>query len=230
MRSFTILMIMIFMASGGLLAKKKKGKKHNTGFISIITSDKGGKVHINNAFKGTTPLKDPISVTPGDYKVKVEKKGFFPFEMDVTVGKGATEEVFVELIGAAGILVIKGTPGSNIELDGNPVGKIGPTKIIEAEIPIGKHKVKISIEGGGALFKTLSVSAGKTYTFEYFPTIEKNKVIVGKKKKKKGKKGWLAKYWWTIPLGVVVVGAGASAPFLLSSETEQSHDGIFTIK
>ncbi len=62
--------------------------------IVVTANEDGASVLVDGAAVGTTPLAEPVRVTPGPHEIRVEKEGFRPFTLRVTVPVG--EEVSAE--------------------------------------------------------------------------------------------------------------------------------------
>lgn len=56
-----------------------------TGLLSVTSLPRSASVHINDRL--TTATDDTINLPPGDYKIKIEKDGYLPWEKNITLKK-----------------------------------------------------------------------------------------------------------------------------------------------
>lgn len=68
--------------------------------IVLTASEEGALVFVDGRQAGTTPLADPILVPPGSHELRVEKEGFRPFRLRVSVEAGRRLETEVTLVAA----------------------------------------------------------------------------------------------------------------------------------
>jgi hypothetical protein len=68
------------------------------GAIVVVSDEIGAEVSLNGAPAGTTPLAQPVRVrAPGSYHVRIEKRGYLPFQAKIDVLPDATVEVRASL-------------------------------------------------------------------------------------------------------------------------------------
>lgn len=120
--------------------------------LSILSEPSGAAVFVNGKQYNNTPtvLK---SLSPGQYKVRIEKPGFDPAERDVTVTPGQEFEVSLNLdSNTGGIDLIANPPGITVYLDGKVVGVTerdpshpGKSKLFQLRnLSAGKHTVMVA--------------------------------------------------------------------------------------
>jgi tetratricopeptide (TPR) repeat protein len=66
--------------------------------ILLTASEEGARVFVDGQESGTTPLAGPIRVAPGSHELRVEKEGFRPFRLRVSVEAGRSVETEVTLV------------------------------------------------------------------------------------------------------------------------------------
>lgn len=119
----------------------------------------GAKVTVDGNPVGTPEGDNFFGVGPR--KVKVEAKGFLPFEMDLVVAVGSVVEVPISLtprpVEARGTLDITCQPWCQITVDGRDTGKTSPAKIVVAP---GAHTLLLTNPPAG-LAKKLTVTVGE---------------------------------------------------------------------
>ena len=76
--------------------KLKKAKK-DVGAVQFQIDQKGAKIYIDNKLIGSSPLKKPIKLKKGKYKVKVLKKGYQPFVGELKIYHNITTVAVVKL-------------------------------------------------------------------------------------------------------------------------------------
>jgi len=65
-----------------------------------------------------------IEVAPGKHKIRVEKEGYEPIEVEVEVKAGETKELKFTLKPKVAKIVIETEPeGATVYIDGKPVGR-----------------------------------------------------------------------------------------------------------
>jgi hypothetical protein len=86
----------ISLFARGYRFSSKNGLNLNpTGIISAVSKPKGASVYIND--KLTTATDDTINLTPGIYKLKINKDGFLPWEKTVTVKPETVYQADIQL-------------------------------------------------------------------------------------------------------------------------------------
>lgn len=70
--------------------------------IVLTVSEEGARVFVDGHESGTTPLAEPIRVEPGSHELRVEKEGFRPLRLRVSVEAGRQVETEVILTAIEG--------------------------------------------------------------------------------------------------------------------------------
>jgi hypothetical protein len=92
------------------------------GTLRIVSIPDGGRVYIDDEFKGETPF-DLTNAKPATYRVRVERAGHEPIARDVTLEKGASVTEEFRLTKNTGRLELVTAPaGATVLLDGKKVG------------------------------------------------------------------------------------------------------------
>ena len=112
--------------------------------LIVKTATAGAQIYINEELKGTDQWQGPLA--PGTYMVEARKLGYRSSSLTVRVNKMQTETVMVPpLEEAYGALLVDIEPvDAEIYFDGNLLGK---APYLFTEVPIGKHRVRISKPG-----------------------------------------------------------------------------------
>lgn len=66
--------------------------------VALEVSEEGARVVVDGEDRGMSPLADPVRVPPGAHEVRVEKQGFQPFTIRVTVPAGERVGVQANLV------------------------------------------------------------------------------------------------------------------------------------
>jgi len=78
------------------VATRGKVKPDETqGVVKITSNPEGAEVNIDGAYAGLTPRSRPLA--PGEYKLKLQKKGYKDWERKIVIGAGETLEVSAEM-------------------------------------------------------------------------------------------------------------------------------------
>jgi len=130
-----------------------------TGIISLSSSPSGASVYLDGKYKGTTPLiLNGIPI--GSHTIKLTKSGYNDFSKTVTVSSDKNSLISESLSEQTGIISLSSSPsGVSVYLDGKSKGT---TPLILNGIPIGSHTIKLTKSGYNDVFKTVTVSSGKT--------------------------------------------------------------------
>ena len=118
------------------------------GTLEVASSPSGAKVKVNGMERGATPLE--LKLSPGAYKVDIEKGGFHGRSYEITVARsrriaiGADQAVLERIVGSLLVLCDPPEPGVVVFLDGEEKG--GAPLTIEG-IPVGGHEVEVRAKG-----------------------------------------------------------------------------------
>ena len=118
------------------------------GTLVVASSPSGAKVKVDGIEKGVTPLS--LRLSPGTYKVDVEKSGYHSRNYKSTVARsrriaiGADQAVLERIVGSLLVLCDPPEPGASVFLDGEEKGG-APLTILG--IPVGGHNVEVRAKG-----------------------------------------------------------------------------------
>lgn len=87
--------IISLLARGYQFSVKNGLTLNPTGIISAVSKPKGASVFIND--KLITATDDTINLSPGEYKLKISKDGFLPWEKDITIKKETVYQTDIQL-------------------------------------------------------------------------------------------------------------------------------------
>lgn len=108
--------------------------------LHVAVNVPGAEVTLGTEVLGTSPLPVALYVNAGQYRLRVEKDGYFGIERRVTLNGGgvASYEVSLETKAQHAKLIIQSrVPGASVQIDGRPIGQ-APT---EAVLPPGAHTI-----------------------------------------------------------------------------------------
>jgi len=116
----------------------------------------------------------PRTLSPGEYKIRLEKTGYEPFETHVTVAKAEKHIVHAALCPkrpppcpvctggtVSELVVIANIPESMVYIDDEPVGLAGATS---HPLSPGKHEIRIEKEGYQPVETEVTLAAGERQT------------------------------------------------------------------
>jgi tetratricopeptide (TPR) repeat protein len=129
----------------------------NQGAIAVIANVEGASVKVGGIKKGATPL-DPFAVNPGKTTVLVERRGYFPVEVQVDVVPGLVVDVDpnakpderppegnqLQDVKVGWVVVAVGAKDAAITIDGKPAATKDDGSI---ELDPGDHVVEITAPG-----------------------------------------------------------------------------------
>lgn len=87
--------IISLLARGYQFSLKNGLNLNPTGIVSAVSRPKGASVYIND--KLTTATDDTINLSPGIYKLKINKDGFLPWEKEITVKPETVYQADIQL-------------------------------------------------------------------------------------------------------------------------------------
>ena len=146
------------------------------GTLRVVSIPEGGRVYINDEFKGETPY-DLANAKPGTYRVRVDKAGHAPVARDVTLGKGSSITEEFRLTRITGRLELITAPaGSTVLIDGKKVGitttrKADTSAVSDPfaveEVLEGEHEVEIFRKGFANQKRKIEVKRGDTLSLQF---------------------------------------------------------------
>ena len=131
--------------------------------LFISSQPAGADVFINGAKQsGQTPVTLPLA--PGQYNLVLRLQGYDAYSGTVQVRDNIQTQLATKLTEKSNNRVawaqVETTPkGAEIFVDGNPTGKLTPSRI---ELPIGLHTVTLKLDGFQPLKRMVQVSDGGT--------------------------------------------------------------------
>ncbi len=199
-------------------ARPPKAKRGALGKIIIFSLNQGATVEINGKEYGTIPLKGPVVLKPGNYSIRVHKRGHTDFDEAITVTPRSTQEIEAELIPFAGVVKIHSNiDGATVAVDGKLLG----TTPLDKDIPAGKREFTIQAPGHAPFQQLVDVVPGQPLEINAVLKAAKAPVMTSTTDS-----NVLTEWWfWTI-IGAVVAG-GVTATVLLVPGSEEVESGIF---
>jgi outer membrane receptor protein involved in Fe transport len=134
------------------------------GSVRIEGPARGAEVHLDEeAAKASCTVPCSLRVAPGRHVLYLTKPGHRTSAVPVSVRANAELTVRPELAPITGSLVAStDEPGALIEVDGRPVG-FTPAIV---PVPIGSHRVRLSLEGFRAVERELTFREGRQTRLE----------------------------------------------------------------
>jgi hypothetical protein len=94
--SISLSTYVISLLARGYQFSLKNGLTLNpTGIISAVSKPKGASVFVND--KLITATDDTINLSPGEYKLRISKDGFLPWEKNITIKKETVYQADIQL-------------------------------------------------------------------------------------------------------------------------------------
>lgn len=138
-------------------AKPAASRAPSTGTLVVSSDVEGADVLLNGKRVGTTPHQ-ATGLKPGSYDVRVEKKGFEPYQEKIQV-TAKRHEISAKLTAAAPRLeVASNVSGARVFVDGE---ERGTTPLSLDDLPPGRHELRVSAAGYRTYTETLELVGGK---------------------------------------------------------------------
>ena len=124
-----------------------------TGTLQIEGTN-GASVLLNGRMLGTVPgTWEDLDV--GEFPVRIEKEGFHPLEVSVTIRGGRTRSLAATLTEMLGSIVVDSdVAGANVFLDRNFKGN---TPVTIADLQPGRYNLTVSVEGHDVVSRRVEV-------------------------------------------------------------------------
>ena len=157
--------------------------------LSVISTPTAAKVFVDEALKGQTPVTLE-GLSAGSHSLRVEMDGYDPETRAVDVKNAEKKVEEFKLVRNVGRLEIMVKPdGGLVTVDGVEKGTVmagaeGTIGQLAMELPIGDHKVVLSLKGYGPVEKRVTIEKGQTVTIKevlrrYFVADTRIKLITG---------------------------------------------------
>ena len=124
-----------------------------TGILQVEGTE-GASVHLGGRLLGTIPGAW-AELDTGEHSVRVEKEGFHPLEVTVTIRGGRTRSLSATLTEMLGSLVVESDiAGANVFVDRNFKGN---TPVTIPDLRPGEYSLTISLEGHDVVSRKVTV-------------------------------------------------------------------------
>jgi hypothetical protein len=194
-------------------AQRRRNRRAPTGTLQIFCFTEGATIEINGEQRGTTPMNAPLTLEPGNYTVRVFKRGYTEFVEAVDVARGQNTELDANLIAFAGLVRIDvNVDEATIAVDGVVSGQASRSNPFDKDIPAGQHEFTVQAPGYQPFTQTVEVEAGNPLTLTVSLAIVPDQPAVAASTPVY--ESW---WFWTI-IGTVVVG-GATAGVVLGTQS-----------
>ena len=115
----------------------------NIGTLILETDPAGCRLSVNGKEVGNAPYRAEVPV--GSYRIRAEKDGFHPLELDLAVRSGAKTQQTLQLSAEPGILNIQSDPaGAQVRIDGKAMGA---TPLVLKDLAPGQHQLELLLPG-----------------------------------------------------------------------------------
>jgi len=134
-----------------------------TGSIKVTSSPSSASVYLDGTYKGTTTLTIN-GVSSGKHTIRVSREGCEDRSTSVQVTAGDTAYVSMSLscppAPKNGYIRVTSSPsGAEVRMDG---AYKGTTSVTISNVPVGWHRIKLSLSGYHSQSQDVDVSAGST--------------------------------------------------------------------
>jgi hypothetical protein len=142
---------------------KRQKPVRKRGRLQITSYPDDADISIQNQFYGKTPME--IGLDQGNYDLKITKKGYRPYRIEVTVRRGETNHVDASLkkrrpTHKFGTLHLTAVPRkAKVMVDGEFRGKTP----LSLRLPAGKHRVRIRRRGFAPYREKVRIRAGEEH-------------------------------------------------------------------
>jgi PEGA domain len=129
--------------------------------LEVKSNPPGAIVFIDDVKVGLTPLN--TQVLPGERVIRLDLKLHQPIEETITIpirGTASLEKSLEKV--AARIVITASPPGTEIAIDGTPIGK----DKVDRGIAPGEHTIRLTAENHKAFEQTVSVKADQQYSLD----------------------------------------------------------------
>lgn len=135
------------------------------GYLMVICSP-WAHVYINGVKQETTPLLNPIELSPGAYQLELRNPSFGTFEREVVIQPGQVDSVVVNLLPQKGFLHLQVVPWAEVYINGE-YRETTPLKE-PISLPSGKYEIKLINPGYQTWKDSVIILPGETITRQVF--------------------------------------------------------------
>ena len=133
-----------------------------TGQLLVQVQQEGAEILVDEAPVGISPM-EALELPPGSHTLRVRLPGYSEYTEVVTITRGRTEEVPVELFPISQILSLTTVPeGARVFVDGNFMGETP----LELELVEGDHSLRLTLRGYEESIRQVSARAGTRDSLE----------------------------------------------------------------
>jgi hypothetical protein len=134
-----------------------------TGLVRVVSSSPGATVFVDDREVGTTPLPEPLSLSPGAHVVEVRLAGFAPIRRELRIGAGEQEDVQasfsvtrVDPSSAGTLRLLLPVPATSVSIDAESL-EPGDTY----PLPPGRHTLALVLPDRQPFSTTVEVTTGQ---------------------------------------------------------------------
>ncbi len=133
------------------------------GTMRITSSPSDATVRINGDHAGKTPLT--IRQEQGEYRISIQKNGYYPYETTIAVNTEKTTEVQGTLSMIPGAIQISSRPrGASVSINGKDYG-VTPAAL--KSLTPGTYAIKVWKDGYDSAERTVNLAAGQKLDLDF---------------------------------------------------------------
>lgn len=197
----------------GVLTGGSAAAQEGSALVDVLSFQTGATIYVDDVPVATTPLIEPLELPPGVHVIRVERRGFLPYEEEIELSEWDEVVIEADLLPFAGIVRVVTSAGTaEVYVDDVRVG----TTPYEGEVPVGTHRFRVVREQYEEWRSTETIAAGEEYLIEATLVALPDggtEVIVTETTP-------IYREWWFWSGAAVLIGGGIAAGVLLSQDDE----------
>ncbi len=138
--------------------KKRKSTANLPGHLFVVCTP-WAKVYVDGAYRETTPLGAPLTLSPGEHRLELRNPNFSTVKRIVRIRPGRIDTLRLKLTPVGtGLLKVQVVPWAKVFLDGKLLGETP----LEVSVPAGKHVLMVRNPQRKTHVDTIYVDPGRT--------------------------------------------------------------------
>jgi hypothetical protein len=197
------------LARAGQLDELIERLRSQVGRLEIVCQTPGATILVRGLKVGETPLSGAVPLNAGPAHISVLADGFFPYETDVVLTGGATEQLAVSLSSKKShgrVMFRSAVRGAVVFVDGERLGVVPA----ESSLVAGRHRVSLRHPDFKPSETTFVIGDGEA------------KVVALELERKPG----IFQTWWFWTGASVVVASGVALTVALTTERKADRGSI----
>ena len=135
-----------------------------------VTGTEGAEIRLGGRELGVVP-GEFTGLSPGEYRLRVEKPDFHPFDLAITIRAGQTRAVDVQLVERLGSIAVESDPAGAIVFVNRRFR--GNTPVIVEDLQPGSYGITVSAEGYPVHTQEVVVAREQTPVRVEFTSVER---------------------------------------------------------